>query len=137
MVVRKRKKNTRQRAGRFHGWGAEHRGSGKRGGKGNAGSGKRAQSKKPSNRERVFGKHGFTSLHQKENAINLDELHRHLPAMLEQGSATKQGTIITVDLAKTPYTKVLSRGEASKMVIKGKASAKAKEKLERAGGSVQ
>ena len=50
MTVNKRKKNSRQRGSHTHGWGAmkKHRGAGNRGGRGAAGSGKRADSKKPS-----------------------------------------------------------------------------------------
>ena len=50
MVVIKRKKNTRQRAGTTHGYGSmkKNRGAGHRGGRGRAGSGKRGDVKKPS-----------------------------------------------------------------------------------------
>ena len=64
MTVNKRKKNSRQRGSQTHGWGAKkkHRSFGNRGGKGMAGSGKRADSKKPSLwKERYFGKIGFKS----------------------------------------------------------------------------
>ena len=49
MTYNKRKKNTRMRGGTTHGYGSmkKNRGAGNRGGRGNAGSGKRADSKKP------------------------------------------------------------------------------------------
>ena len=63
MVVNKRKKSTRQRAGTTHGYGSmkKHRGAGHRGGRGASGTGKRADSKKPSiwKQTDYFGKHGF------------------------------------------------------------------------------
>ena len=45
MTHNKRKKNSRQRGEWTHGWGAKkkHRGAGHRGGRGNAGSGKRGE----------------------------------------------------------------------------------------------
>ena len=47
MTVNRRRKRVRQRGSKTHGWGAKkkHRGKGNRGGKGMAGSGKRADSK--------------------------------------------------------------------------------------------
>ena len=50
MTVNKRKKNVRQRGHKTHGWGEKkkHRGKGHQGGAGMAGTGKRADSKKPS-----------------------------------------------------------------------------------------
>src|SRR3989338_2684643 len=65
MTINKRKKNTRQRGKTTHGWGArkKHRGAGNRGGRGMAGSGKRADQKKPSILKEYgntyFGKFGF------------------------------------------------------------------------------
>ena len=63
MTVNKRSKNTRQRGHTTHGWGSmkKHRGKGHQGGAGMAGSGKRADSKKPSiwKDKRYFGKFGF------------------------------------------------------------------------------
>ena len=65
MVVNKRKKNTRMRGNTTHGWGSmkKRRGAGNRGGRGNAGTGKRADQKKPTILKlygnSYFGKHGF------------------------------------------------------------------------------
>ncbi|MDP1728874.1 MAG: 50S ribosomal protein L15, partial [archaeon] len=68
MVVHKRQKSSRMRGAKTtHGFGAKkkHRGSGNRGGFGMAGSGKRADQKKPTifklYGSSYFGKHGFTS----------------------------------------------------------------------------
>ena len=60
MVAKKRKKNTRQRAGTTHGWGSmkKHRGKGNKGGAGMAGTGKRGDAKKPAiwKNKKYFGK---------------------------------------------------------------------------------
>ena len=57
MTINKRKKNTRQSAGTTHGCGSmkKRRGAGNRGGRGNAGSGKRGDAKK----QRYQKKDGF------------------------------------------------------------------------------
>ena len=65
MVVNKRKKNSRQRGSTTHGFGSKkkHRGHGSRGGSGLAGTGKRADAKKPSfwHDTEYFGGHGFVN----------------------------------------------------------------------------
>ena len=50
MTVNRRKKVVKQRGSHTHGWGSKkkHRGAGNRGGRGMAGSGKRADQRKPS-----------------------------------------------------------------------------------------
>ena len=60
----KKKKLVKQRGSKTHGWGSKkkHRGAGNRGGKGNAGSGKRADQKKPSfwkSKDWKYGIYGF------------------------------------------------------------------------------
>src|SRR3990167_8968506 len=81
----KRKKSHRMRAQTTHGWGAKkkHRGSGNRGGFGMAGSGKRADQKKPTILKlygsSYFGKHGFrrpSKLLKKIKTINVEELNK-------------------------------------------------------------
>ena len=76
MTVNKRKKISRYRGSMTHGGGSKkkRRGSGNRGGKGLAGSGKRSDSKKPSLwKEKYFGKFGFVSKNKSTiNAVNID-----------------------------------------------------------------
>jgi len=66
----KRKKVTKQRGSKTHGWGAmkKHRGAGNRGGRGMAGTGKRGDAKKPSiqKNKKYFGKYGFKSLKKRK-----------------------------------------------------------------------
>jgi large subunit ribosomal protein L15 len=77
----KTKKSKRQRGYNSHGWGhkKKHRGAGSRGGRGNAGSGKRADTKVPT----IINKYGTTNLAKKGfvrpktktiNTINICEL---------------------------------------------------------------
>lgn len=134
MSANKRAKDSRMRGSHTHGWGAKkkHRGSGHRGGKGNAGSGKRSDAKKPSmwKSGRVFGKFGF----KKKNAtlikaITIRELERmNIPE--------KEGFFI-VDTS-IGYNKLLGSGIPTKKykITLTSVSSKAKQKIEEAGGNV-
>jgi large subunit ribosomal protein L15 len=135
-MKRKQKKNVRQRGAKTHGWGAKkkHRGSGNRGGKGNAGTGKRADCKKPSiNPMLYFGRHGFSSIYsEKYHVINIGSLNSNYDSFRQ---LEKDGVL---DLDGLGYKKLLSTGNLTqKLSIKVKeASKKAVEKVEKAGGRV-
>jgi large subunit ribosomal protein L15 len=132
MVVHKRKKLIRQRGSKTHGWGAmkKHRGAGNRGGRGMAGSGKRADQMKTwiikkYGLDNYFGKHGFNipqKIKQIDNTINIKDL----PNKDE------------INLTEMGYTKLLSKGNINKKikVIVKSCSKNAKEKIEKAGGQV-
>ena len=134
MTLNKRPKISRLRGTHTHGWGAKkkHRGSGSRGGKGNAGSGKRADSKAPSvwKSDRVFGRYGFHSHTAKASkAMNISDL--------EMMDIEAKDGVIVVDLQSLGFTKILGRGTATKKYkIIGEVSAKAQEKIVAAGGEV-
>jgi len=139
MAIGKRKKNTRQRGHRTHGWGAakKHRGAGSRGGRGMAGSGKRADQKKQSIIKefgnKYFGKKGFVSRNVKKiKKVNLDFLEKNI------GKFEKKNDGYYVDLGKMGYSKLLGSGKVvSKFVIKvGSASKKAVEKIKEKKGEV-
>lgn len=150
----KRKKNIRQRGAKTHGWGSmkKHRGAGNRGGRGNAGSGKRADQNKPSfwNSKKpkragqkpgqdYFGKHGFSSIHTHIiTIINVKELDRMLPLWLAEKKVQKTGDTYTVDLGALGYEKLLGTGRITKKarVIVLQAAPKAIEKIAAAGGQV-
>lgn len=143
MVVHKKKKNKRMRGTQTHGWGAKkkHRGSGNRGGKGMAGTGKRSHGKKPMIwAERYFGKFGF--IHHGINVsikpINIADIENRLEKFVALGAAKKDGNAYTIDLEKLGYNKLLSKGNAkSKLKIHvDYASANAIEKIKKAGGDV-
>ena len=140
MAAKKRKKSSRQCG--THGWGKnKHRNSGMRGGYGNAGTGKKSDNKKPSNwAEEYFGKHGFVSKGQKEeaNAISLRDIEDKLPTWLKEKQAKHEGGIVIVDLKKLGYNKLLSTGKLTRKIkiTIPKASAGAAEKIKTAGGEL-
>ena len=129
MKLKKKRKAVRMRGSRTHGWAMKkHKGSGNRGGKGMAGTGKRADHRKTwviRYQFPYFGKQGFTSKSTRKKinkVINLGEIQNNY----------KQGEI---DLSKY---KILGKGEVTgKYIIKAKAaSASAIKKVEKAGGKV-
>ena len=144
MTVNKRKKKSRQRGSHTHGWGAKkkHRGSGHRGGKGMAGSGKRADTKKPSIWKNVdyFGKLGFVSKGKKEEVkpINIDYIDRNLETLSLKELIIKEDSFYSVDLKKMGFNKLLGNGKVlHKYKIKASYASKgAVEKIKEAGGEV-
>lgn len=128
----KRRKNSRLRGSRTHGWGMakKHSGAGNRGGRGNAGTGKRADHKKSKILKlygnEYFGKHGFRkhSASQDHTTINL----YHLSNIKET----------SIDLGKLGYTKLLGAGKITrKLTITVEvASQRAIEKVQAAGGKI-
>lgn len=143
MTVNKRKKNSRARGSHTHGGGAmkKRRGAGHRGGRGNAGSGKRGDAKKPSNwkNTKYFGKKGFVSINKKEIfAINITIINQKIEDWAAKGFAEKKGSEYTLDLKKLGYNKLLGTGKPiHKITIHADlASKKAIEKIESAGGKV-
>jgi len=142
MTVNKRKKNSRLRGSHTHGWGSKkkHRGSGHRGGFGMAGSGKRADTKKPSLwKEKYFGKLGFVSKNKISiNPVNIWQIEENLMKWLSANQIAREGEFFVVDLGKLGYNKLLSGGAAkSKLRIKTQyASKNAAGKIKEAGGEV-
>ena len=141
MVVRKRKKNTRQRGSKTHGWGAmkKHRGKGNKGGAGMSGTGKRGDQKKPSiwKNTKYFGKIGFSPRKKdKISPINIELLEANSQKYIADKTATKEGDLIVIDVTKLGYNKVLGSGSLkTKMrIIAPLFSAGAKEKIQKAGG---
>jgi len=127
MKLKKKRKSKRMRGTRLHGWAAKkHKGSGNRGGKGMAGTGKRAGQKLSYIHKYLmpyFGKKGFTSrstAKKKNHFINVEDI----------GKKYKEGE---VSLSKY---KVLGEGEIKgKYTVKAKSFSKqAREKIEKAGG---
>ena len=144
MTINKRKKNTRQRGHKTHGWGSKkkHRGSGHRGGHGMAGTGKRADSKKPSIWKDVnyFGKHGFISKTPKTkiNPINVRFIEQHISKFLDNDAVKKESDFYFIELEKIGYNKLLGDGRVSlKFKIKTPYASKAAiDKVKEAGGEV-
>ncbi|MBS3096325.1 uL15 family ribosomal protein [Candidatus Woesearchaeota archaeon] len=144
MTFNKRKKNTRQRGHMTHGWGAKkkHRGKGHQGGAGMAGTGKRADSKKPSiwKDKHYFGKFGFVSKTPKVkiNAVNISYIEQHINKFLSGNLIKKEDGFYSLELEKLGFNKLLGDGRIStKFRIKAPyASKSAVEKVKRAGGEV-
>ena len=129
MKLKKRKKHSRMRGRRTHGFSAKlHKGSGNRGGKGMAGSGKRADQKKTfvlKNLFPYFGRRGFTSrkTEKKRNKeINLRDIENKYSA----GEVNLENY------------KILGEGNIKKkFIIKAKSASKsAIEKIEKIGGKI-
>lgn len=134
------------RGSRTHGWGfgKRHRGKGHKPYKG-GGVGKRG-----AHRETYFlskglepiGKHGISVLprivEDKVILFNLRDIQERLPELEQKKIAEKKADAYAVDLTKLGFVKVLSEGKITKKlnVICSSCSAKAKEKIEKAGGSV-
>ena len=126
----KQKKVRKMRGSRSHGNGdKKKRGAGQRGGRGNAGTGKRADTKKPSiNVKTYFGKSGFKKKGMKEeiNCVNLSFIQDNYKNFVE-AKIIKNNTL---DLNDIKSNKLLGSGNLKESVkIKTKyASAKALEK---------
>ncbi|MGM5484472.1 MAG: uL15m family ribosomal protein [Nanobdellota archaeon] len=140
-----RKKNSRQRGRTTHSYGSmkKNRGAGHRAGRGNAGSGKRADAKKPSLLwKRGFkhkGKVGFKSHASNEvNAVNLSFVEQKIDNYLEKKSAEKKGEVYKIDLGKLGFNKLLGSGKINFKyeITVNSASDKAVKKVEEAGGKV-
>ncbi|MCL5730031.1 MAG: 50S ribosomal protein L15 [Candidatus Pacearchaeota archaeon] len=142
---RKRKtgKYRGKRAGTY-GWGArkKHKKSGHRGGKGMAGSGKRADQKKTLLLKlygnNYFGKQGITSrktMKDKSDRINLRDIEMNLESYINKGIAKRTQKEIEINLKSY---KILGSGQVkNKFLINAKsASQSAIEKVKKAGGEI-
>ncbi len=138
------KKVTKLRGSKTHGYGSKkkHRGAGSRGGRGLAGSGKRADQKKPSilkkYGKKYFGRFGFRSLKKKIKAVNVDYLEKNIEKLIKKNLAKKEGNTLLIDLNKLGFEKLLGSGELTKKfkVSVKSASKKAIEKIKKAGGEI-
>jgi len=135
----------RKRSRKFHGsrlWGKnakKSKGSGNRGGKGMAGTGKRADHRKSyvlKHYDNYFGKTGFTSRKIKLEVINVGDIQNKLNNFIKIGKAKKTKDGIALDLKNY---KVLGEGEIKdKIIIKAVSfSNQAKEKIEKVGGKCE
>lgn len=141
MVDRKRKKVTKYRGSKTHGGGSmkKRRGAGHRGGRGRAGSGKRGDAKKPRYWSEVAPK-GFTSLADNAvNTINVGHLNSMIENLARKNKVAQSGDAYVVNLEALGYERLLGGGRVtSKMTIKAdSASARAIEKIEKAGGKIE
>jgi large subunit ribosomal protein L15 len=141
MTFRKRSQRSRLRGHRGGGYGSrkKHRGKGSKGGRGMAGTGKRAGQKRtfvlkyfP---EGYFGKKGFQSRKERLDEINLGQIQHNLNEFIKKGVAKKTPEGIEINLKGY---KILSNGELKdKVLIRASAfSEKAKQKIESKGSKI-
>ena len=140
-----RKKNTRMRGSVTHGYGSmkKHRGAGSRGGRGNAGSGKRGDAKKPTFRAilgRELGRFGFSNATSriKINPVNIYYLENSFDQLKAKGYIKDNKGIFKIDLSKLGFNKLLATGKPSRSyeITVDFASVSAIEKIKSAGGKV-
>lgn len=131
MVVRHRRKFSRMRGTKSHGWGMKkkHRGGGSQGGKGMSGMLKHKKSWMLKNDPDHFGRVGFRVPNAVKNEISAITL-KDLDALASRLNANE------IDVSKYGYQKVLSTGRLTKpLIVKAKRFVeKAKEKILEAGG---
>lgn len=140
MVVHKTKKVNKYRAHTTHGGGhrKKRRGAGSRGGRGNAGSGKRAGHKRQG---KVLGSTGFLPRRnlKPSNTINvMNFTEKFVEQLVKLSKAEKKGDVFSINLVKLGYQKLLGTGKTTlklRLVV-SEASARAVEKISAAGGEV-
>ncbi len=144
-MITKRKKNTRQRGSKTHGWGAKkkHRGAGNRGGRGKAGTGKRADQKKQTILKKYgksyFGKFGFKKPNKKDTkTINLGYLEKNFDKLLKNKLIKQEKDTFLINLKDLKINKLLGSGKITKKfkIIAERFSKNTKEKIEKLGGEI-
>ncbi|MBU1111157.1 MAG: uL15 family ribosomal protein [archaeon] len=143
MPVNKTKKCGKYRGHTTHGGGhrKKRRGAGSRGGRGNAGTGKRAGQKKAGMLPQL-GALGFTPRGREsksKQSINLSDLSSvKLDRWVAAKKAAKQGDVYVIDLTKLGYHKLLGAGSTNLklQITVDQASKLAVKKLKKAGGKV-
>jgi large subunit ribosomal protein L15 len=143
---RKAKKSTKMRGSKTHGYGSmkKHRGAGHRAGRGNAGSGKRSDAKKPSlwkthKSGKDPSKVGFNSWMRIEHVtINVGHLNSIADSLVREKKAIVTQGAVVINLREMGITKLLGSGKVTKKlkIAVQFAVPAAKEKLEAAGGSL-
>lgn len=148
MVVRKTKKVTRYRGSKTHGGGSmkKRRGAGHRGGRGNAGTGKKGKSNLPTTWKtgKRLGKFGFKKKGRTSDSVSITihVLEEKLGSFLKKGIALKQAGKeegYSVDLSKAKISKLLANGTPTQklFISVDQASVAATEKISKAGGEVR
>ncbi len=143
MKIKKRKKSSRFRGSHTHGRGFKKkaRGSGHRGGKGLAGTGKRGDQRKTLilnlYGNDYFGKDRAIRRKQqiKLEAINIQQIVQNIPSFIKSGKAKESKDEIQINLKGY---KILSMGEANKKlkITAAAASQSALAKIKKAGGEI-
>lgn len=136
----KRKRVVRRRGNKTHGWGSmkKRRGAGNRGGRGNAGSGKRGDAKKPHYWKDGTNKPGFATKFKTPKALNIAYLQNHCNGLVEKKLMAITNGVYEIDLKVLGADKLVSKGTVSKKfkITVTNASTAAIEKIKAAGGEV-
>ena len=152
--MRNHKRKVRKMRGRrTHGYGrvGQHRKAGQRAGKGKTTQWKKSKKSYYLKQKELgfpdpdwdFGKKGFkrpqdiTRIYH-VNTLNVKDLDHKIEALVIENKASKSGNIYSINLNDINVQKVLGRGEINKKInisVK-KASKKAVEKIEAAGGQI-
>jgi len=143
MTVRTKKKTSKYRGSRSHGWGKTrvHRKSGMRGGVGKAGPKSHHWIQTVIGKRPPLGKRGFKrpqKILQSKKVVNISHLEAMLPSLLKEGNAVQKGNLFEINLTELGYEKLLAQGEVNspfKITIE-EASERAIEKIKEAGGKV-
>ncbi len=143
MTLNHRKKNSRHRGSWTHSYGEKkkHRGAGSRGGRGNAGSGKRGDAKKPSywKIKNFVGKHGFTNPTTKETVnVSISQLNSSIAELVADGNAIQEAKSYKINLQDLSVDKLLGTGAPlfAYHIVVQHATPGAIKKIEEKGGSV-
>jgi len=143
MTINRRSKTSRHRGSWTHSHGEKkkRRGAGSRGGRGNAGSGKRGDAKKPSywKIKNFSGKHGFTNPTTRTiNCISISQLNTRIVHFVQAGLAVQEGNIYKLNCADINIKKLLGTGKPSYAyeIVVTQVTPGAKKKIEEAGGKV-
>ncbi|RLE60757.1 MAG: 50S ribosomal protein L15 [Thermoprotei archaeon] len=144
MVVRREKKRKYYRGSRTYGWGrvAQHRRSGRKGGRGMVGYHKHKWTWTVKYAPDWYGKHGFTrhpSLVLVYRIMNVGKLDEVLEDLVQKGLAKIENENYVVDLTRIGINKLTGSGKVTKKIIvrTHKATRKAIEKIESLGGKVE
>ncbi|MBW3019215.1 50S ribosomal protein L15, partial [Candidatus Woesearchaeota archaeon] len=107
MVTNRTKKVRKLRGTRRCGYGQnKHRGAGQRGGRGNAGSGKKCDSKKTKiwgTKTTHLNSKGFVSRYKTGSCLNICEVEAKLSSWLDKGLINKEGDLFVIDLKKLGF----------------------------------
>lgn len=130
------------RGTRTHGRGKKAgRGAGLHGGTGNAGLHKHKSMMMLKYMPDHFGRHGFKRPQEVVSAkitMNVGDVQESIDRFVAEGYAEKKGDRTVVDLAKLGVDKLLGFGRVDQKmeIVVAESSARAKEKVESAGGAI-
>ncbi|MFB6180880.1 MAG: uL15 family ribosomal protein [Candidatus Nanohalobium sp.] len=116
MVKRRSKKKKSGTHG--HGSSKKNRGAGSRGGRGKAGTGKKASHNRMTKEGlKEMGENGFTPFNKSEqNGLNLRDIDQRVEELVEEGLAEEENGRYVVDLSELGYEKVLGTGKLTKEI---------------------